>query len=135
MKPSRHLDALLSRVARDFIYASAEGLGIGVAVTRRELITCKARLFGRPVLRRYPVRDIESIWLRRGRSMSFLLVELVKRDEGSLMFIFGAASADDFDAVAAVLERLVRPRSSAHRQRQARRPLGTHARALAGHTR
>ena len=60
MNPSRHLDALLSRVARDFICASAEGFGVGVAVTRRELITCKARLFGRPVLRRYRLGDIDS---------------------------------------------------------------------------
>ena len=137
MKPSRHLDALQRRVARDFIRASAEGLGVGVAVTRRELITCKARLLGRPVLHRYPLGTIESIWLRRGHSVSFLLVEFVKREEGSLMFLFGAASADDFDAVAAALERPVRPRSSTYRQRQARRKmvLGTHGKAFAVHTR
>lgn len=137
MKPSRHLDALFSRVARGFSRASAEGIGVGVAVTRRELITCKARLFGRPVLRRYPVGDIESIWLRHGHSVSFLLVEFVKRDERRLMFLFGAASAGDFDAVAAALERLTRLRSSAHLQRQARRRmvLGTQGKAVAVHTR
>ena len=129
--------ALLSRVARDFICASAEGLGVGVAVTRRELITCKAPLWGRAVLRRYPLGDIESIWLRRGPSVSFLLVEFVKRDEGSLMLHFGAASVADFDAVAAVLERRGRLRTSAHRRRQPLRKmvLATHGKAFAAHTR
>lgn len=120
MKTSRHVSAIFRRVARDFICASAAGFGVGVAVTRSELITAKVRLFGGVVLRRYRLSDIGSIRLRRGQSVSFLLVDFVRRSPSHLMFLYGNTNAGEFEAVAAALERFRRPRAAAQRQVQRR---------------
>lgn len=120
METSRHLNAIFRRVARDFICASATGFGVGVAVTRCELITAKVRLFGGVVLRRYRLSDIDSFSLRRGHSVSFLLLKFVKHRPSHVMFLYGTTSARDFDAVAAAVERFRRPRTSPQRQLQRR---------------
>lgn len=125
MEASRHLKAIFSRVAADFISATGEGLGVGVAVTYRELIIAKARLFRGPLLRRYRLRDVRSIRLRRGASMSFLLVSWGEPEPTTVMILYQTAAAGDFERVAAAILRL------SHR----RRCMGQARRSVAGRQR
>ena len=110
MEVSRHLKAILSRIAPDFICATGEGFGVGVAVTYRELIIAKARLFRSPLLRRHRLRDVRSIRQRRGASMSFLLVEVGVRAPTTEMILYQTAVAREFENVASTIWRLSRLR-------------------------
>jgi len=123
MKRSRRLDLILSTVARDFIRAVAEGFGVGVAVTYRELLTAKAGLFCRPVLRRYSLREIESIELRGGKNVNRLLVEVGGRQPATVMVLYGTSAAADFENLVATVSRLSRRRRSAGRRPLPRRRL------------
>lgn len=122
MKTSRHLESIFATVARDFICADAEGLGVGVVVTYGELVTAKARLFRRPLLRRYHLSDVESTRVRRGESISYLLIEVGGHRPTTVMILYTTAAADDFERLVATLERLSRRRRySGHTRRQASR--------------
>ncbi len=104
MKASRHLNAILTRVARDFICVTAEALGAAVAVTYRELIVARARLLRRPQLYRYRLADVTSVRLRRGHGISFLIVELDLGEPTTVTLLCANGSAAAFDEIAAALE-------------------------------
>ena len=110
MQRSRHLEVIFSTVARDFICANAEGWGVGVAVTYGELVIAKARLFRRPVLQRYHLSDVGSIDVRRGSSVSYLLVEVGGRHPTHVMILYNTSAGADFDRVVATIGRLSRRR-------------------------
>ncbi len=105
MDTGRHLNAILARVARDFICATAEGFGLGIAATYRELIVARARFLRRPVLRRYRLTEVTAIRIRRGGTISFLLIEVRGCRPTTIMVLYGAGAAPAFDDLAAVLER------------------------------
>src|SRR5512132_2936614 len=122
MERSRHLEVIFATVARDFIRADAEGLGVGVAVTYGGLMTARARRFRQPVLRRYQLSDLESIRLRHGNSVGYLLIEIGGRQPTTVMILYGIAAAADFERVVAVVGQLSRRRrSSTQGQRKAAR--------------
>jgi hypothetical protein len=129
MSRSRHVDALLATVARDFICAIGEGYGKAIAVTYRELITVRARLLRRPLVRRYRLSDIVSVQLFRGYSVDRLMIELDGPHAPQLMVLFGHHTAtNDLEGLLATIERLSRPerisehaRSRAVRSQRSRR--------------
>lgn len=123
MKRSRRRELILSTVGNDFICAVAEGFGVGVAVSYRKLLTAKARLFCRPVLRRCSLREIESIELRGGKNVNRLVVEVGGRQPATVTVLYGTGAAGDFANLVATVSRLARRRCQAGRRSPARRRL------------
>ena len=121
MKRSRRWDLILSTVSRDFIRAVAEGFGVVVAVTYRELLISKGGLFCRPVLRRFSLGDIDSIELRSGRNASRLVVQARGRPPATMTVLYGTGAAADFANVVAAVGRLRCRGRDAHRRPVRRR--------------
>ena len=126
MRRSRHLDALLATVARDFIRATAPAYGGAVAVTYRELIIGRARLFRRPLLRRYRLSEIASVKLCRSHRVNRLMLEVDGSPPVTLMMLFELAAIGDFQRVVAAIERYSESLRSktVHRRRSHRAALG-----------
>src|SRR5262245_32385526 len=103
--PSRHLQAIVSRVAAGFICATAEGFSEAVAVTYRHLIVARADRFSRPRLRRYRLQDISALRLRHGLEMSFLRVTLGEPEQAIVVVLFETSAAADFERVASAIQR------------------------------
>ena len=106
MKRSRHLEAIFKTVAHVFVHAHAEGIGVAVALTPRELIIAKARLFRRPVLRRYPLCDVGEIRVRRGKDVNCLFVDVSGQQPSTVMVLYTTAAATDFDRLVATIDRM-----------------------------
>jgi hypothetical protein len=112
MKRSRHLEAIFKTVAHDFIRAHVEGIGVAVALTPRELITAKARLFRGPVLRRYRLADVGQLRVRRGKDVNCLFIDVGGKDASTAMVLYTTAAARDVDQLVAAIDRMSRRRNS-----------------------
>ncbi len=111
MKRSRHLEAIFKTVARDFVRAHAEGIGLAVALTPRELITAKARLFRRAVLRRYRLCDVGEIRVRRGKDVNCLFIDVGGTAPSTVMVLYTTTAARDVDRLVAAIDRMARHRN------------------------
>jgi hypothetical protein len=125
------LEAIFKTVAHDFIQAHAEGIGVAVALTARELITAKARLFRRPILRRYRLCNVDAMRVRRGKDVNCLFVDVGGQRPSTVMLLYTSSAVRDVDHLVATIDRLsARRRSSG----QAGRGLARgHSSALRAH--
>ena len=110
MGKSRHSRFLFATVARDFICASADGMGHAVAVTYRELIIATSRMFERPILRRIPLAEVESFDVRYHRGVGRLLLDVRGRQPESLSVLYRGAASADFEQLAVTLAKVSRRR-------------------------
>ena len=110
MRRSRHSKFLVATVARDFIRAEAEGLGVTVAVTYRELLVARARLFGRPVLQRFRIRAVQSVALRHTRDVHRLVFEVGGREPTGVTVLYRSEAMPAFERLVAAFDLMSRRR-------------------------
>lgn len=99
---SKHLTALQKQLGGTAIHASAEAMGMAVAIAGNELVTAKAKLFGVQV-RRFPMQSLGGVRTIPNPSANVLVVEFTTTPPQNLTIMYGREASHDFDTIIATL--------------------------------
>lgn len=110
MKRSPHLRLVFDTVASAFVCAEAEGWGVGVAVTYREILLGRRRLLRRSSVQRFRLRDVDAVEIRRGPGVNRLLLSFAGAGPTTVMVLFGPEALADLERLVAVMGILSRRR-------------------------
>lgn len=106
---SKHLQAIEKDLQGDAIRAAGEAMGMAVAVTDRELVTGKARLFGATVVR-FPLGAVCNLRTIPNPSANLLEIEFAETAPvRSLMIMYQSEAQADFEAVIALIRQHISP--------------------------